>query len=201
VMEDQLTSAFSSDVFNQNGGWTSGISGVDITLNLAGEDGSRISAMSYSNGDTVQDGDILKVGGCMRIIDTPNRLCSIPGFSGVLPIKDPGNKPYWTALDAFVYALGAENFNGSRVSITDESTTPRWPEDDFIQPLNGVGTTSADNNDDDSIVSRFKDKIQSVSNNSNAIENDSFAAGAFGHITIMTLLGLMLIRRKVTAIK
>jgi len=200
VMEDQLTSAFSSNVFNHNGGWTSGISGVDITLDLAGEDGSRISAMSYSNGDTVQDSDILKVGGCMRIIDTPNRLCSIPGFSGVLPIKDPGNKPYWTALDAFVYALGAENFNGSRVSITDESATPRWPEDDFIQPINGVGTTSFDNNDD-SIVSRFKDKTQSVSDNSNASENDSFAAGAFGHVTIMTLLGLMLVRRKAAAIK
>ncbi len=38
VMEDQLTLAYSSDVFNHTGGWTTGISGVDIKLDLAGTD-------------------------------------------------------------------------------------------------------------------------------------------------------------------
>ncbi|RKZ56870.1 MAG: hypothetical protein DRQ44_16345, partial [Gammaproteobacteria bacterium] len=195
VIENQLTATFSSDVFNHVGGWNFGVSGLDITLNLDGTDGSRISSMSYSDtGETVLDSDIVTVGGCLRSIDTPDRLCSIPGFSGVLPVLNPAdNQPLWTALDAFVYGLSAQNFNGSRVSINDESATPRWPEDDFIQPLNGVGTTSSDNSGNGGRFPRFDEILDEVSNN-DRIGAD--AAGALGNVSIIALLGLMLVRRK-----
>lgn len=153
VIEDQLTSTFSADVFKHTGGWNYGISGVDVTLDLAAKDGARIAEMTYSNGDPVRDDDMLKVGGCMRIIDTPNRLCSIKGFSKVLPLPSPDKKPFWTALDAFVYSLSSQNFNGSRISMTDTSATPRWPEDDFIQPLEGVGGSSAEDDKAPAIAS------------------------------------------------
>ena len=195
VIENQLTATFSSNVFNHVGGWNFGVSGLDITLDLDGTDGSRISSMSYSDtGETVLDSDIVTVGGCLRSIDTPDRLCSIPGFSGVLPVLNPADdQPLWTALDAFVYGLSAQNFNGSRVSINDESATPRWPEDDFIQPLNGVGTTSSDNSGNGGRFPRFDEILDEVSNN-DRIGAD--AAGALGNVSIIALLGLMLVRRK-----
>ena len=149
-----------------------------------------------------RSGYVLNVGGCMRIIDTPNRLCSIPGFNGVLPIKDPENKPYWTALDAFVYALNAQNFNGSRVSINDENATPRWPEDDFIQPLNGAGVAAPATNDGTGFP-RFKDKIDTVVNKDKTFtadtgkaDSEATAASAMGHLYLTALLGLLLLRRK-----
>ncbi len=159
--------------------------------------------MSYSNnGNLIQDDDTLSVGGCMRIIDTPDKLCSNTGFKGVLPIKDPDDKPYWTALDAFVYALEGQNINGSRVSISDESATPSWPESEFIQPLQGLGTAASNETNetsDDDPLTRFRDRIEQTTNGTNRIgssnESENATAGMLGHTTFITLLGTLLVRR------
>lgn len=206
VMEDQLSRTFSSDVFNHTGGWAYGISGLDLKLNLTGTDGERLIEMNYPNGDPVLDSDRLKVGGCMRTIDTPNRLCSIPGFSKVLPSASPDNKPFWTALDAFVYALGSQNLDGSRVGIEDVSSTPRWPDDSFIQPLQGVGTavsavglTPLEKVKDKArnIVEKINPAIQPAdSDDADDAAADAPAAAAFGLGQLLAMLGILLLRRK-----
>ena len=210
VVEDQLTNAFSNDVFNHTGGWTFGFSGLDIALDLSGKDGARISSINYSDsGEAVLDTDTVKVGGCLRSIDTPNRLCSIPGFSGVLPVLNPDDgQPLWTALDAFVYSLSSENFNGSRVSMTDDNATPRWPVDTFIQPLEGAiasngstdgntGTTdddeSSDENEDDSSKPsdrRFGD------GNANLLGDEDTPIASMAFLPALLLVAVSLLRRR-----
>lgn len=186
VLEDQLTSVYSTDVFKHAGGWTYGISGLDIELDLAANDGVRISSLKYSDtGETVGDDDLLKVGGCWRTIDTPRRLCSLKGFSKTHPILNPDDgQPLWTALDAFVYALKANNFNGTHVSITDSNATPGWPDDDFIQPLEGALATTGNTGSQ---------------SNSNAEENSEDSTpflAATGPLQILVLASMLLLIRR-----
>ncbi len=201
VMEDQLTNAFSNDVFKHTGGWTFGVSGLDITLDLSNKDGARISSMNYSaSGKAVLDTDEISVGGCLRSIDTPNRLCSIPGFSGVLPVLNPDDKlPLWTALDAFVFSLSSENFNGSRISMTDDNATPRWPVDTFIQPLEGAIASNGGTNADDS--STDEDKTNSTdSSSTESTENadeETTPVASMAFLPAVLLVAVSLLRRRI----
>lgn len=207
VMENQLTRTFSNDVFKHTGGWTFGISGVDITLDLSAKDGSRIASMNYSDtGEAILDSDVINVGGCLRSIDTPNRLCSIPGFTGVLPILNPNDgQPLWTALDAFVYSLSTENLNGSRVSMTDENATPRWPDNSFIQPINGAvantgNTDNSDNGDEDNAEeeSSTKPADSTIADNvTDLIDDEKPAVASITVLPAVLFVAISLLRRRV----
>jgi 2',3'-cyclic-nucleotide 2'-phosphodiesterase (5'-nucleotidase family) len=152
IIEEQLTKTFSADTFNHTGGWNYGFSGLDMDLNLEDGDGQRIKTLSYSgSGVAVGNSDNISITGCQRLpIEFAGTLCAYEGFTNVEPytgILAAGET--LTALDLFVDALGSSNFNGNRSSITDASNTPLWPDDDFIQPLEGVGSSDPAQDGDD----------------------------------------------------
>lgn len=151
IVEEQLTKTYSSDAFNHTGGWNYGFSGLDMDLDLAGGDGSRIRQLAYSDtGAPVGDTDTVTVTGCQRLpLESGGTLCAYDGFdnitsyTGLLAADETV-----TALDLFVDMLASNTFNGNRSDISDANNTPRWPDSDFIQPLDGVGssTGAADGN-------------------------------------------------------
>lgn len=195
VLEQQLTRVFSSDVFSHSGGWNMGVSGLDITLDLDSVDGQRIKAISYSDtGEELQDNDQLNVGGCLRTIDSPDRLCSIKGFNKVRPVLNPADgQPLWTALDAFVYSLASNTFDGSRSSITDESNVARWPSDQLLQPIEGVSGETTPVDEAESSSSSF---IQPLKGAGNTSEEEESGLAMLFYLPWIMLISILLIRRK-----
>ncbi len=151
VIEETLTKAYSPDVFKQRGGWNYGYAGLDISVDLAAPDGQRIQSMRYSDsGVAVADSDLISITGCRRTpIETGAFLCSYEGFTNIEPVIGGGPGPFdqlpIQAVELFQQALAANLFNGSRVSFTDTSHTPRWPDTEFIQPLDGAGAPTGAN--------------------------------------------------------
>lgn len=141
VIENILKTTFSSEAFNHMGGWNYGFSGLDMTLDLAAGDGQRIQSLRYSDtGVEVSPNDAISITGCQRLpMDNADTLCAYPGFENVEAYTAPFLGEEATALDLFVYMLGQDTVDGSRVSINDVSNTPRWPDGEMIQPLDGVG--------------------------------------------------------------
>lgn len=143
-LEANLTHVYSTDIFQQGGGWVDGFSGLDIDLDLAQADGQRVQALRYSaNQIPVADTDVLSVAGCQRPFDEADVMCSYPGFSNVTLLIDPVTNNNLTPQALFIQALnatpGAANLNGgTRRDISDANNTPQWPDTEFVQPLTGV---------------------------------------------------------------
>lgn len=146
ILENTLTSVFSTDVFQQAGGWMPGFSGLDIRLDLTAGDGARL--LSVGDTDTgleVGDADVLTAAGCIRPGDEMNGiLCSYPGFTNVQAIIDPGTGTPLTAVDLFVDYLSGNRLATTRQSIEDVSQFPLWPQAPFIQPLEGATPAAVD---------------------------------------------------------
>ncbi len=141
IIEDSLTQVFSSDVFQQWGGWLDGFSGISIDLDLAAPDGNRVSSIRLDGSATpIGSNDVLTVAGCQRPFELDATvLCSHAGFSNVAPLTNPVTGSAWTAVDLFVDAIENNTLPATtRKNIVDANNTVFWPDGDFIQPLYGV---------------------------------------------------------------
>ena len=140
ALEAGLNATFSKDVFVQEHGWMEGIAGVDLTLNLANADGSRITEMRLTDtGAVIGDNQILTIAGSGHL--------KTGEATNVTPITDPtsngSKKNTWDAVSMFIYGIQhgfVEGITAPRTSILDQNHTPMWPESAFIQPLYGVGS-------------------------------------------------------------
>ena len=133
-----LTEVVSPDAFNQAGGWANGYAGLNVTLNLAGPDGGKISSLALQGATTaIGAADDLMVTGCQRPFElNATTLRSYTGFTNVLPLQNATTGAAWSIPDLFVYGIA----NGlipsvARVSIKDTSNAPLWPKGGFIQPV------------------------------------------------------------------
>ncbi len=132
-VEDSLKHTYSSDAFNHGGGWSEGVAGVNVTLNLRNGDPtglyipgddpstftpsqlSRLVALKYESGADVKDSDVVKVVGCSRLpIDYKGTLCGQPGYSNVQRIVDNNGR----------IELGApgDTYEGSTYEIASNGT-------------------------------------------------------------------------------
>jgi sulfur-oxidizing protein SoxB len=139
VMEQALTNVFSTDVFLQSGGWLEGFAGLDTTLNLANQDGHRISSMRLTgSGNPVKSGDVVSVTGCTRLMDAKGSLCSYHGFTDVQPLINKATGQAWTPVDIFVAGISSDvQSRDTQPRMRDTNATPFWPRAPFIQPLKG----------------------------------------------------------------
>ena len=143
VLEQNLSSVFSTDMSVQSGGWADGWSGLKIKLDLARANGGRIIDMQLKDeARTILADDTLTVTGCSRPFDSKadTTLCSYDGFESVDTLTNPKNGKSWTAIDLFVYGLqnGLVD-NQVRHDVEDVHHTKMWPQNAFVQPLRGVG--------------------------------------------------------------
>lgn len=136
AMEQMLTFVFSPDVWQQEGGWVEGMSGLDVTLDLAGPDGGRIKEFA-PDGGLGDDDRVLTVAGCRRPLDDDSTLCSYAGFADVADIINPDTGLPMTPVELFEIGL-AQDLPPARQSLVDVSAAPMWPESAFVQPLLGV---------------------------------------------------------------
>jgi 2',3'-cyclic-nucleotide 2'-phosphodiesterase (5'-nucleotidase family) len=151
IIENVLKTSFSSEAFNHKGGWNYGFSGLDITVDLEAGDGQRLSALTYTDtGAPVGINDSISITGCQRLpMDAADTLCGYPGFENVEAFTAPFLGEEATALDMFVHLMDTGALQNTSTSITDTSNTPRWPDVEFLQPLEGVGpgVAAEDGND------------------------------------------------------
>lgn len=136
VVENNLTGVFSHDAFSQHGGWTDGWSGINLTVDLAAEDGTRVKALARPDGSAISPADSLSVAGCQRPMDDVDVLCSYNGFTDVTPLTDPTTGQAWVVQELF----GALLAQGRVVApkhphIVDSAATPLWPAQQAVQPL------------------------------------------------------------------
>lgn len=138
IMEQNLTEVFSADAFHHAGGWANGYAGLNITLNLTGTDGSKITKLALLGAATdISATDDLMVTGCQRPFEiNATTLCSYTGFTNVLPLQNATTGSAWSIPDLFVYGIT----NGlipsvARVSIQDTSNALLWPKGSFLQPI------------------------------------------------------------------
>lgn len=145
VIESNLTAVFSSDIFQQNGGWLDGYSGIKLQIDLAAADGNQILSMTRSDDSVILDSDLLQVAGCARPMDmnATTTLCSYSGFSNVLNLENPDKAGQnWAAADLMIKAVSEDWISlyglKERHDISDTSGTAQWPDSAFYQPLEGV---------------------------------------------------------------
>ncbi len=142
VMESALRATYSADTWNTQGGWNYGYAGMDITVDLAAGDTHRVLALHRADGSVINDSDELTVGGCRRLpIDFNGVLCGLAGFENVKIVRNPETGMPWSLVDVFVQKLQNEGYPlmTSASNVTDQSNTLRWPDSEFIQPIEGVG--------------------------------------------------------------
>jgi len=154
VIEENLTSVYSTTIFNQFGGWFDGFSGMDININLSQPDGNRLQSLVLPNtmgggghggggGGTIANNAILSIVGCIRPFDNPGTLCSYTGFTSVTPITNAGQTSNLTMIDFLSNALSNTNLTGpnapvARTNVNDSSATLLWPQGEYLQPIRGV---------------------------------------------------------------
>lgn len=143
IIETLLTEVYSTDVFEQVGGWVSGFSGVVVELDLSRPDGDRVLAMYLKDsGKKIGADDKLSVTGCSRPMDDEGVLCSAPGYLDVTPAKNIKTGKTWTVVDLFIEGLRRYRIpERIRRDFDDNSDSAIWPQRPFIQPLQGIGNT------------------------------------------------------------
>lgn len=135
--ESMLAFVFSPDIWQQEGGWVEGMSGLDVTLDLSRPDGEKITAFAPDSG-LADPNRALTVAGCRRPLDDGSTLCSYPGFSNVSDIINPATGQPMTPVELFEIGLNQAVLPTERQSIVDTSGAPMWPQSVFVQPLEGV---------------------------------------------------------------
>lgn len=136
ILEQGLASVYSKDAFKQGGGWLEGFAGLGLDVNVAGDDGARVTRLWFTDsGAAITDTDTFTITGCQRPGDAPDVLCSYSGFSNVQPLLNPRTNAPWTVADMFVDMLSAGPLPTVPSQVTDISHTPVWPQTPFVQPL------------------------------------------------------------------
>ena len=136
MLEQSLGSVYSKSAFNQAGGWFEGFAGLGMDINVAGNDGARVSRLWFSdNGKPIADSDVFSITGCQRPGESASVLCSHGGFSNVKALINPHTGAPWTVADMFVDLLGQGSLAKVAPHFTDTSHTPVWPQTPYIQPL------------------------------------------------------------------
>ena len=139
-VENELTSAFSTDAFNQDGGWMPGFSGLNIHVDISQADGSRLIYIADVNGTPILDDDNISVASaCARPFEpTPalarTTLCGKQFFSGVTQDKNTTTADF--LIDAFTKNLD-ENLSDEK-QIVDHSGQLFWPEAAYVQPVSQI---------------------------------------------------------------
>ena len=138
-VENELTSAFSKDTFNQAGGWMPGITGLKMSVDVEADDGYRLKSISNLNDTAIEDTITLSVASaCAREFEpTPllatTTICGQALFSGVT------RESTTTAnflIDAFSKNLD-ENLSDEK-NIHDLSNTLLWPKSPYVQPISQI---------------------------------------------------------------
>ena len=136
TLEEGMTRTFASQSFDQAGGWFSGLSGLDLTVDLTAPDGQRITQMRLSDtAELITDTTVLSVAGCIRPLELSDRLCSFPGFRQYVSLINPATNAAYTGADFFIDALKNGAVNTTRSNIVDLSNTRIWPSADAYQPI------------------------------------------------------------------
>lgn len=143
IIENNLTAVFSTDIFQQVGGWTDGFAGITLQVNLQNADGKRITQFYLTDAptETLTANTILSVAGCSRPMDEEGTLCSYSGFKNVQPLLNPATGKAWSGIDFIIAEITAghlENLSELTATITDTSATAMWPDSPYIQPLYGA---------------------------------------------------------------
>ncbi len=135
ILEQQLTTVFAKDAFKHSGGWFEGYSGIDLQVNIAGNDGARVVSARLAFQDLASVPN-LTIAGCQRPMESTGTLCSYTGFANIKPLVNPQTGLAWNPVDFSSYAISMGLLTGvPRSSIKDLSNTPLWPASIYIQPL------------------------------------------------------------------
>lgn len=144
LIEQNINAVFSTNIFDQEGGWVDGFSGIELIVDLAMPLGKRIiSLLDSDTGEVIRDEEKLHAIGCTRPKDPDpeHTLCSYTLFEDVETITGE-NGENLAASDFLIQAIiDGKLSDGSlevRKSITDQNQTILWPDLEFYQPLEGV---------------------------------------------------------------
>lgn len=136
VIEANLAGVFSHDAFAQHGGWADGWAGLNLQVDLAADDGTRVQAMARSDGSAIAASDSLSIAGCQRPMDDADVLCSYSGFTDVVPLINPETSEAWLVQDLFSALLAQGRIVApADTPVADTAATPLWPAQQAVQPL------------------------------------------------------------------
>lgn len=142
IIEGNLTAVFSTDIFQQAGGWFDGYAGLNLTVNLANPDGTRISDLRYTATlNPIPDNDVITMTGCSKPFDkdSATTLCSYDGFTNVTDVINPATSSPWSGVEFLIYGLKNNLLQvPATTNVIDSNNTALWPQGDFYQPLTGV---------------------------------------------------------------
>ena len=138
-IEKNLSDVFSKNIFKQWGGWVYGISGLDLKIDLSRADGDKIISMKLENSDKkLTDNQKIILAGCTRPGEEDDVLCAYQGFKNRKIITKDDNSPLFN-IDLIVESIVSGDFKPTtRQNIKDKSGFGFWPNNPFIQPLEGI---------------------------------------------------------------
>lgn len=138
LLENQLTSVFSTDAFKHSGGWVDGHAGIKVELDLSRADGSRIISMKDEQNNPIDPARNYTTTGCLRPFEQDGTLCGNTGYTNVVELLNPTQGTALTVIDAMVLSLQKNSLlmpNGGAKKFHDLSNIPQWPVSSFVQPL------------------------------------------------------------------
>jgi 2',3'-cyclic-nucleotide 2'-phosphodiesterase (5'-nucleotidase family) len=136
VVEGNLAAVFSHEAFAQHGGWADGWAGVNLKVDLAAEDSTRVQAMTRPDGSAIAASDSLRTAGCQRPLDDADVLCSYGGFTDVAPLYNPVTNQAWLVQELFSELLAQGQIVApASTHIVNTAATPLWPLQQAVQPL------------------------------------------------------------------
>ena len=140
-MENNLTAVFSTDTFEQAGGWFDGYSGVNIELDLSAANQQRVQQLTLTDSDQVINNEsVISVATCARPsdVDTGN-LCGFSGFMEAAYLMNDQTQQPWSIIDFLTQQLTQSvTVSAPASNVSDISNTPMWPTSNYVQPLYGA---------------------------------------------------------------
>ncbi len=134
-----MNDVFSTDVPMQGGGWLEGFAGMRATVDLAAPEGQRVTSLTLPDGTPLDPSTSYAIAGCRRPMDPTGVLCSHTGLQNVQTLmKTDGSGEPWTDVEIFLDGLSRTASLQPAPIFTDTNATPLWPQDAYVQPLQGA---------------------------------------------------------------
>jgi len=136
ITEKLLKNVFSTNAFEQEGGWVDGFAGLKFDINLNNANYTRISQTYDAAANPLAGTDTISITGCVRPMDAADVLCSHTGFLNRQDLINPNTNNPWTALQIFEDYLANDTIQApNRTVFNDVSGRDNWPNYPWIQPL------------------------------------------------------------------
>lgn len=136
IFETLFKNVYSTDAFEQGGGWVDGLSGLEMDIDLNQPDFARIQQVSWSGGAPLNGSDTISITGCERPMEDSVTLCSHTGFFHKQALINTTTSQAWTPQQMLEDYLQTDTIDAPEAQVFyDYPANWEYPAYPWVQPL------------------------------------------------------------------